>query len=655
MRYRPEIDGLRAIAVLPVMFFHAGFTAFGGGYVGVDVFFVISGYLITSIILSEKQAGTFSLANFYERRARRILPALFLVMAVSIPFAWLWLLPEDLKDFSASVASISVFLSNWLFYKQSSYFDADAESKPLLHTWSLAVEEQYYVLFPALIILLWKYSRKQILPVLMLLALASLAYAQHRVLVNPSAAFFFLPARFWELLAGALLAFHMLRNRTPHQGSQLVGIAGLALILYAVFGFDRDTPFPSLYTLVPVAGAMLVILGASPHTYAGRLLGMKPLVAVGLISYSAYLWHQPLFVYARHLSVGEPGTLTMLGLFAASMALAYLSWRFVEKPFRNSSLVSRKTLIVFGTTVSSMFVALGGAGYLSNGKPERFDYVSAAFPGYELNNKKLQEDSWKILRQTMKGNNAGKKYDEKDLWFSADENRIKVLIVGNSHSKDLFNLFALNAELFQEFEFARYGAQIACLGDSTNRFFASPNYRAADVVLVSTRWEEARLCDGKTLGDIEGARKLASIAQQDGKLAVIASNSLAFPAFGRMTYTDQAILSAAKRQSSLNGPAGRQTLMQEINRAHFNLKDSSGDVGALNARLLRFTSETGLIYLEKREYLCDEPGKACFGINADFRKSFYDYGHYTIDGARTFGMRAHAIGWLDPVRAAMRR
>lgn len=207
MDYRREIDGLRALAVLPVILFHAGFRTFSGGFVGVDVFFVISGYLITTIILAELEQGKFSIINFYERRARRILPALFLVMFACLPFAWLWLLPQDMDSFSQSLIAVSVFASNILFWKTSGYFDTAAELKPLLHTWSLAVEEQYYLFFPLFLMLAWRLSRRWILPLLGVSFVASLTAAQWNSAAKPMAAFFLLPTRGWELLIGAFVAF----------------------------------------------------------------------------------------------------------------------------------------------------------------------------------------------------------------------------------------------------------------------------------------------------------------------------------------------------------------------------------------------------------------------------------------------------------------
>ena len=370
MEYRREIDGLRALAVLPVILFHAGFKPFGGGYVGVDVFFVISGYLITRIILSELAAGTFSLGDFYERRVRRILPVLFLVMFVCIPFAWFWLLPGDMRDFSASLAAVSVFASNILFWRESVYFDAGTELKPLLHTWSLAVEEQYYALFPLALLLAWRLGRRSVLALLLVAALVSLGLAQWGAAAKPDAAFYLLPTRAWELSIGAFLAFHATSGRRlapPKWAGELGGALGLALLLYAVFSFDEATPFPGVYALVPTLGAALLILFASRDTVVGGLLGSRVLVGIGLISYSAYLWHQPLFAFARHRSLMPPGELVFGALAVASLGLAYLSWKYVEQPFRSRSLFSRRHVYALSFVASAFFVGFGVVGVLTQG------------------------------------------------------------------------------------------------------------------------------------------------------------------------------------------------------------------------------------------------------------------------------------------------
>ena len=212
MKYRKEIDGLRALAILPVILFHAGFTTFSGGFVGVDIFFVISGYLITTIIVAEMEQGSFSLLNFYERRARRIIPALFFVMLCTLPFAWFWLLPQDFRSFSRSLVAVPLFASNVLFWLTSGYFDTATELKPLIHTWSLAVEEQYYVLFPLFLMLTWKLGKKWIISLLLAVAIISVLAAQWGSATYPSLTFYLLPTRGFEILIGVLISFYINRK-----------------------------------------------------------------------------------------------------------------------------------------------------------------------------------------------------------------------------------------------------------------------------------------------------------------------------------------------------------------------------------------------------------------------------------------------------------
>ena len=439
MNYRREIDGLRGLAVMSVMLFHAGFEAFSGGFVGVDVFFVISGYLITTIILAELEQGKFSIVNFYERRARRILPALFLVMLVCIPFAWFWLLPQDMKSFSQSLVAVSVFASNILFWRESGYFDTVAELKPLLHTWSLAVEEQYYVLFPLFLMLFWKLGKRWILITLGLVFLASLALAQWGAYAKPAAAFYLLPTRGWELLIGAFVAFYFSSKRfqqPPRAIAELGGLIGILLFAYSIFSFNSHTPFPSLHTLAPTIGAALIILFSSPFTSLGRLLGSHPLVGIGLISYSAYLWHQPLLAFARYREFNEPNQILFGLLLIASFIAAYFTWKFIEKPFRNKNLFSRKSIFIYGLLVSLIFTTFGTIGHLSNGFRNRLTVKQAHILRYE-------EPSYthELLKNIYRMGDCFLKDEQDSATFSekcqALNSKDSVLVWGDSHAAAL--------------------------------------------------------------------------------------------------------------------------------------------------------------------------------------------------------------------------
>jgi peptidoglycan/LPS O-acetylase OafA/YrhL len=368
--YRREIDGLRAVALLPVLLFHAGFSQFRGGFVGVDVFFVISGYLITSIILAEAQSGGFSIARFYERRTRRILPALFVVMLACLPFAWLWMLPDDLRSFGESLLAVAAFGSNVLFFFTSGYFDTAAELKPLLHTWSLAVEEQYYILFPLLIMLTWRWGRRSLAAMFTTLGVISFAIAAYAVREHSAFAFYLLPSRAWELMIGACLAALPVRQRGGWL-FELAGLSGLVSIAAAVVLFDRTTPFPGVAALLPTVGTALLIACASPLTLAGQFLGSRLLVGIGLISYSAYLWHQPLLAFARHRTIGQPPPLLLGILLIMAMLLAWGTWAWVEAPTRNRQRVPITRLAWTLCAAWLAIVTAGASTLVTGGYPDR--------------------------------------------------------------------------------------------------------------------------------------------------------------------------------------------------------------------------------------------------------------------------------------------
>ncbi|UPK25073.1 acyltransferase family protein [Bradyrhizobium sp. 195] len=360
MDYRPEIDGLRAIAVLSVIFFHAGLDAIPGGYLGVDIFFVISGYLITSIISAEMEDGRFTFAAFYERRARRILPALIVVLLACVPFVLIFMLPREVTEFSKSVIAVCAFVSNVFFWAQSGYFDRAAELKPLLHTWSLGVEEQFYLLFPILLMGALRFGRKRAGMLFVAIAVASIAYAQWGP-QSKEATFYLMPSRLWELLIGALLALWpvtKLRAELPNMTLDIFVVIGIGLIGYGLLDHG-DVRYPDLRALPAVLGAGLVIAFAAARTTTGKLLGSRGPVAIGLISYSAYLWHQPVFVFARLNGFNRPNVGIAFCLTALSLVLATLTYRFVEQPARDRKRLRMPALIAL---CSFGMFGLAGAG-----------------------------------------------------------------------------------------------------------------------------------------------------------------------------------------------------------------------------------------------------------------------------------------------------
>ena len=305
IRYRPDIDGLRAVAIVVVVLFHYGFAHLAGGYVGVDIFFVISGYLITSLILLDMRDRVFSAFKFYERQIRRIFPAMFFMLAVACVVAVSLLMPSDLRPFGHSLVATSFFLSNFEFLREFGYFGAAADLKPLLHTWSLGVEEQFYIIFPPLLALMLRFARKQAVPFIALIACASFACSVWLSRHFPDVNFFLLPSRMWELMIGALLATSAaptLKNRVV---AEILGGGGLAAILASVVLYSSTTPFPSEAALLPCLGAAAIIYSGTQPTMTRALLAAPPVVFLGLISYSLYLWHWPVRVFAQYYLIRE--------------------------------------------------------------------------------------------------------------------------------------------------------------------------------------------------------------------------------------------------------------------------------------------------------------------------------------------------------------
>ncbi len=376
LKYRPDIDGLRAVAVLSVVFFHLGLPLHGG-FVGVDIFFTISGFLIGSIILRQTAEGSFTFAGFYERRIRRIVPALFVMLLVSSLVAYRYLLPLELRDYAISLAGAELSASNFYFWLQTGYFDSTSASKPLLHTWSLAVEEQFYIFFPMLLVLLRRFAPRRIDLSIYLIATVSFLLSIYGVTRYPDATFYLPHTRAWEVLCGVILALDTApRIRRPIL-RDAAGIAGAALIGAALWFYRPWTPYPGPAALLPCIGSALIIAaGQTGPNVVGRILSLKPAVFIGLISYSLYLWHWPLIVYKSYgvtLVNGLNRHQTQMALLSISMVLAWLSWRFVEMPFRaGASRVSRRALYTSLAAAVLLVTVLSCSAILSRGAPYRF-------------------------------------------------------------------------------------------------------------------------------------------------------------------------------------------------------------------------------------------------------------------------------------------
>lgn len=371
--YRPDIDGLRAAAILSVLFFHLDISLIKGGYLGVDVFFVISGFLIAGIIRDEIERGEFSLAGFYERRARRILPALLAVCLACLAGFFFVFLPRDYIELNQSVAAALLFVSNIFFWRKTGYFATDTDEKPLLHTWSLGIEEQFYILLPLLLVFLSRRQAQQSIPVVVAgLAAFSLLAAEMAVRQGNNAAFYLLPFRFWELAVGALLALIRPPPLSVPHADNLLTVAGLLLILFSVLSFSSSSGVPGLAAVFPCLGAVLVLYAGGRATISHRTLTLEPIVWIGKISYSLYLWHWPVLAFANYMTKTPYEGAGRLWILLASFALAGLSWKYIETPFRDRKFLSRQKIFALagGATGILVLVALGGA--MMKGYPSRF-------------------------------------------------------------------------------------------------------------------------------------------------------------------------------------------------------------------------------------------------------------------------------------------
>ena len=625
MQYRREIDGLRAVAVIPVIFYHTGVEVFSGGFVGVDIFFVISGYLITSIIVDDCANGTFSMRKFYERRARRILPALFFIMLCCIPVAWLTMAPHQMKDFSQSLLAATAFASNIFFYTETDYFNDFAHTSPLLHTWSLAIEEQFYVVFPFFILGMRRYGRNPLVISIAIIAVSSLLLSEWGWRNEPVANFYLTPSRAWELMVGAMGAF--LHFGGEQRRNNALSALGLALIIISIFYFNGTTPFPSVYTLAPVAGTLLIILFGPSGTWVGGILSTRTLVGIGLVSYSAYLWHQPILAFARIIYIDQLTPTLMALCLILTMTLSVISWRAIEKPFRSGLFTTKYFFLIF-LLGSVFFVSFGYIGHKTVGfRSYKLESLPADTRQYVIDrNEELsaRQKIWGAVNEIAEAE------------FNESKTSNKILILGDSVARDLFVVTLLKRELFPGSDFRNVKLEDTCMSnfisfykdksepelncqDEILLLSSSGLIQSADTVILSAAWR---------YDTIYAAAELAKVFAGEGKKVIV---------FGASNFNDATSMSMSLAKRGIRPPEAKAYFFNNIRqdwRKH-SIKLKSLLAGKRNIR-----------FFDKAEIFCDFSKRECQLYDDQGKPYIYDTEHVTVTGANFFGARLHQLGWL---------
>ena len=620
-RYRWEIDGLRAIAIGFIILYNAKITILGhqpfkGGFIGIDIFFVISGYLITSIILKELvTTGSFSFKHFYEQRIRRIFPALLLVMLVSFPFAWMYLMTNNFISYANSIITSLSFSSNFFYhYSANTFGQVGALHKPFLHTWSLSVLGQYYILFPIILITTFRYLRKYIIHILILGFIVSLGIAELGSRNDPSATFFFIHTRIWELMAGSILAYFEIEKSSKNRlkdNNNFLSFFGLLLIFlsFFIFYYFDNLNHPSFVTLIPVIGVCLVIHYSTKDTIVKKILSIKILNIAGLVSYSLYLWHYPLFAFIRTSGIVTGNITKKILLMVVLVLLSVLSYYFVEKKFRNKNLNFKKVLMVL-SSVGLIVLITNFLIIFNKGYPDRFTNLKNINENYVA-------DNFHLSKLRIPEESTQKK--------EFDRNKMKVLIIGDSHGEDLHNAFFLNKEKFDKYDFAYLPFSDTRNANEENEKRKKTNiFLQSDVLVFSFRWNENKIdIISKYIEKIENKKIVIISSTNEYKV-----HSTAY------TLLDKKVLFEKEKFDYY----GLKKLYFENRLLHSN--------SAINKKLKNFSKSNKFLFLNREDFMCDVVDKECEYVDKSGKKIFFDYAHYTRQGAKYFGEKIHKINWF---------
>ena len=627
MTYKPEIDSLRAISVLAIIVYHAKIYFFNsllfpGGYYGVDIFFVISGYLITAIIIKEKvNNNKFSFKNFYLRRARRIFPALILVLIISLPLAWYSLMPYSLIEYAKSIIYSIIFVSNFFFYFTGLEYGAvSGLLKPLLHTWSLSVEEQFYLFFPIILVVLINYFKNKIFVPIFFIVILSLIFAQSLFIFNQNLNFYLLPSRIWELLFGSLLFLYQKNNilKISNIKSDVFCIIGIILIFISFNYFYEVDPSPNIKTIIPIFGAALIIIFAKKDATITKILTNKIILSVGLISYSLYLFHYPIFAFVRNVRLADSSFDYFL-VAIVIFILSTLSYNFIEKPFRDKKKIPDNIFLYVVTFLISVLILLSIMIIKNNGFQKRFPSLNSFSTDYEMYLKKDRDLKYKL------GNPKFEKMNKKN-----------VLIIGNSHGRDTFNALYLNKELFTNYQFSILDTQISCL---ENIFYtlkicdkklsnSQKNIlNESEIILLSTSFKTT---------DIDKLEKIIESILKNKKRVILFNQKPHFYFYNNFSLVDEFFLKFNRLPNE----------EEKINMEKKYFDSISQETRKINTSLKSIAQNKEIKLFNKVELFCNELKRRCKYLTDDNYKLFYDHSHYTIEGSKYIGKKIYELQWF---------
>lgn len=602
--YRWDIQGLRALAVMAVVIFHIESAKLPGGYLGVDIFFVISGYLIIGFIWRDISLQKFTLANFYTKRIKRLFPALFVTVLATIIAGYFFLLPEEIQVFAKSVISTLLYISNMFFYTQSDYFAADLELAPLLHTWSLSVEEQFYIIFPLLLLGVARWSPHKLQITLAVVAVISFVLSEYLVYTDPSLSFFISPTRFWQFIVGGLLALNIHKFKISALASNIIGSSGLLALIYCLFTYTEKTLFPGISAIVPTFSTLLVLLAGNTSSLFSRIMALPINRFLGNISYSLYLWHWPVIVfYGLAINNQYSTMINNVAILLISLVLGYLSWKFIEQPFTKKSIHVRKKVVLLtslGTSAAVILLML----YSSDGLPNRFNEKQLYFSSF-MN---YHAPGFRGGKCFLSSASPSFKQFDKDLCVQFKPEKYNILLLGDSHAAHwnsaLTERLGANQTLTQVTASGcrpvmPFKGRERCVDTMNFGIDLISQYRF-DKIILASRW------DSHDLEMLDDTVRL--IMQQTDELLVV----------GRTLEYYQYL----PRVLAMNGLSN---IKNDIHNRYSYLRK-------MDLKFVVLSNEFGFKYLSLIDALCSKE-QTCRALTKKGVPIAFDYGHFTHEGA----------------------